>query len=263
MEKDFSLLICEELCASPMTLSELHVHLKKKNLFSRSIQALYKQLKKMTAEKKVSKQHNAYFVSKNWILQNKRFFDSLYQKTARVKNYAALKENYEEYIFDSLFDLDNFWNEAIRRILETETEKKIYSKTHYHWWSIVNMSYELNLWKGIKKRGFKPSFMLLNDTSLNRWWVKILKTNGFNARIVNQKKSAYIDWCILGTTIIQVSYDAKTSNTIRTIFNKYRLIEQIPIKKLTELSTARGHFELRLFKNKALADEMKKKFKST
>jgi len=260
MEKSEEGTIIEELVASAKTLTELKKALDKGKFARKSVQALFKQLNKMVEEGKLEKKGTKYSISKKWILRNKKFFDSLYRKISRKKNEPLLLEDYEEYYFDTLFDLDNFWNDADYQISDKAEEKNVYVKVNYYWWFVLNLSYELTLWKNLKKKGFEIKFIITKDNLLNRWAKKVLEENSYKVTIKKSNDEPQIDYTIFDKTIIQVNYDKKTAKTIQSIFSKYQSINKISAKELSNLSSSKGKVQLKIIKNKPLADEMKKEF---
>lgn len=253
--------IAEELVSSRVGLSDLYSLLRKKRLFHGSIQALFKLLKKMVGEGILAKDRKSYSLSKAWVVRNKRFFDRLFDRKSRLESSAPmLSQDYEEYSFDSLFSLDNFWYDAIYRIAKGSAKKKIFIRNSYYWWIILNLNYELLTLSDHKRRGFDIHILLTKDNKLNRWALKVLEEHGFRASIEGDEDDSQIDWNVFDDTLIQVNYDRKTAAAIKRIFGRYKFVEEIPPKELAKLTAGKGKFLLRIIRNRPLAEQMKKGF---
>jgi len=255
-------IILEEITVTPKSLSQLYRLLREKYNFNKSIQALFKILKVLISEGKIIRKDKKYQTSKTWILENKKYFDFIYQKVSRhEKLNVNLNKNYEIYTFDTLFDLDNFWNDAINQITINSESKHIFVKSNYYWWFLLNMNYELLLWRSLNKKGTKIEFKIIRDNKINKWASKILNESGFKCEVIDGKGEEFSDWNIFEDTIIQVTYDVKIQKIIKNIFENNNLIEDIETKKLLDLSTSKGSFQIKIIKDKSLADQIKKEFR--
>ncbi|MBI5553328.1 MAG: hypothetical protein HY917_01160 [Candidatus Diapherotrites archaeon] len=256
-------IILEELGKREQTLSELHQKLRHQT-GHHTVQALFKRLQKMVHEKKLVKKEKQYGLSIPWLFSNKRFFDRLCQQTARGPQPAINPESrYGEYVFYSLFEADNFWNELINQLAEQARNKTILMKENYFWWLILNMGFELMTWKNLQRKGFDIRFILLHDTPLNRWARQILCLNGFPTEIREQKEKQDADLNVFAHAILEAEYDSATRNRIRHMFHQYRTIQEIPPKTLTAFLTAKAHITIRVHRDPLLAKSIQQSIGKT
>ena len=261
----FSILAAE----SPLSLIELTNRIQKHYNLSITYQAVRKATESLCAQGVLEKQGKRYRINKAWALELKGFFDKLLATYETGKNTHAFtehlkNEDYAIYTFTNLLDLDNFWGEIMRHWaahLKQGENKQFFSYGHYAFWMLFNLGNETKLFQEFKNKGITSHFLFLNDTPLNRWAASIYEEQNVHTRI-REDLSTTDDTGLnlLGDTIIQVKYPESALRRLRTFFKKYKNLQETNPKELAELAHEQHEIKFIIFKNPALARDIREKY---
>ena len=248
----------------PLSIIELTNRVKKEYALGVTYQAVRKAVNTLQNQHVLTKNGKKYSLNKEWILKTKSFFDTLlttYDGKTKIKLFSTevAKEDYAVYTFNTLLDLDNFWGDIMLYWADHEKENKEYlSITHYNWWMIINLGRETKLFDSFKKKRIKSSFLTPVDLPLNRWASNIYTQMGVKTKITPLKdESTFVDINIMGNMVIQVHYPQNILKKIKNFFEKYKNVQEVPLKEITRLAHEQGEIKFVLFKNKTIAKNLR------
>ena len=69
------------------------------------------------------------------------------------------------------------------------------------------------------------------------------------------------DLNIIGDNVLEIKFDEKVFKKIEQIFKKFKRIEEIPTKIVSELATMKGRHEFKIIRNAMLAKRLKEGLK--
>lgn len=251
----------------PLSLAAMHRKLRKNFgldvSFQGTIKAANLLVENGVLERNSSKE---YKISKKWVLESKRFFDSLSKSyntrgNSRVFNSNFNESDYAEYKLGSLFELDNFWSDFLVFIADNfkpSEKKEIAMFNNLGWWFLINYGQEISLFQYYKKKGFRGFFVYPSKNFVNEIAVKNYIGLGFKAKIVGtQVFPKNLDLNVVGDSIIQVHYPKKLVEKLWIIAKKYRKTSDIDLEELNRLLAMKCEIRLVFFKNPEISKSLK------
>jgi hypothetical protein len=252
----------------PLSIIELSNKIKKQYVISITYQAVRKAVDNLHAQNVLTKTGKKYAINKEWLLKLKSFFDKLLTKyenktTLKLFHTEFAKEDYALYTFNTLYELDNFWDEVMTYWADHEKENKdYYSHAHYHWWLLINLGKETKLFDHFRKRNIKSHVILRNAQPLNQWASQVYADLGVKIiKKVQADDTPMVDINILGNTIIQVNYPPNIAKKIQHFYKKYKSVQDMSLKEITQLAHEEGNIKFILFKNPTIVKNMVDSFK--
>lgn len=242
-------------------LTEIHNAIRAKHDARHSIQGTKKALASLLKERVIEKAEYKYFISMDWAVREKAFVDGVIAAKAR-KKYTSFdrKSDYNVLSFDNLFELDNFWNHTVLKV--AKEERRWLAINHFSWFLIVNMGFETSVVSELKKQGIPCVLAINKEYRLNQWAANVYRALGAKVMLLDKKNfPASTDLNLFRDTILEVKYDPKVFKVIEAIFRRYTAIEDIPLKTVAQLSTMKGHHEMKIIRDTALAQRLQAQYK--
>ena len=261
----FSILTIEQ----PLSIIELSNRIKKNYNMSITYQAVRKAIDTLHRQGVLLKEGKKYYIDKDWIFKLKSFFDELltkYDSGKEIHTFTSglAKENYAVYTLSTLFELDNFWGDILKYLVDhlKPNEKRIaVNYGHYTWWMPINLGREIKLYKYHKQRNVDTYFIFFRDIPLNRWSAKIHKDIGHKVKIIEDRKiDETVAVNILGDTVVQVKYSKAIVNKIRKFFEKYKTTQEMNMKEITEIAHTPCEIKFIMFKNPTIAENLRQTY---
>jgi len=248
-----------------LSLIELTRRIQKSYNVGATYQAVRKAVNALTEQRVLKKNGKRYTINKDWILKTRTFFDRLHTQFSTGKQVHRFteelaKEGYAVYTLNSLFELDNFWGEAMHHWtehLKPGDNKRIVCYGHYAWWMLINLGAETKIIENYIEKKIPFKLILLRDRPLNRWAAGVY--NGIGARAI-VKELPDVDESIavnvLGDTIIQVRYPKKIVDSIREFFAENERPESMDTVRLTKLAHEPAEMTFIMFRNATIAKSL-------
>ena len=261
----FSILTVEQ----PLSIIELVNRIKKNYNAGITYQAVRKAIDRMHAQAVLHKQKKKYSISKEWVFQLKSFFDQLlttYDSGKEIHAFTSdlAKENYAVYTLPTLYDLDNFWGDILKYLvdhLKPEEKRIAINYGHYTWWMMANLGRETRLYEYHKKKKVDTYFIFFRDLPLNKQSTKIYESLGHKVRVIEDKKiDEAVAVNILGDTVLQVKYPKEIVGKIRRFFEKYKNTEEMSMKELTEIVHVPCEIKFIMFRNPTIAQNLRETY---
>lgn len=245
-----------------LTYMEITNRIKKSYNVGLTYQAIRKAVDKLYNQGLLKKEDRKYSISKEWVLKLKTFFDVLltsYDSGKIVHKFTdeLKKENYAVYTFNTIFELDNFWSSMLEYLadnLKPEEERLSFNYGHYTWWNLINLGKETELHKQYKKLKIKTYYLWLRDLPLNRWSAELSNSSGHKTIV---KEIPDIDDLVavntVGDTVLQVKYSRKIVDKIKAFFEKYKSVQEMSMKEITEIAHSQCEIKFIMFRNPTIA----------
>lgn len=246
-----------------LTLTQIHRQLTQSHRLRHTIQATKKALTALSNARILESRDKHYFFSMTWVLGQRAFLDRVLAGKARHRNVKLdLEKDHTVYSFDSLFELDNFWNFTLLSLSEKTSDKRFLAINPHEYFFIINIGFETSVWTQFKQKGFRLSIAADQTYPLNQWALKLYHALGFQTKAVpSSELFSKGDINVIGEHIIEVLYDPALFMRIRNVFKKYKRIEEIPPKTISEFAVQKGKIEFRITKNAWMADQIRARFK--
>jgi len=250
-----------------LSIMELTNKIKRNYNLGITYQAVRKAVDALHSQNVLKKTNKTYSINKEWVLKLKSFFDKLlttYETKTPIKLFhnEFAKEDYAVYTFNNLLDLDNFWGDIMVYWADHEKGKKEYfSYSHYHWWLLINLGHETQIFDHFRKRNVTSKFIIPINVPLNRWAASVYHTMNVKSKVLSKKAEEIVDINIMGDAVIQVKYPQKIVADIKRIFSTYKTAQDIPPSEITKLAHETGGIKFILFKNPSIAENLRETYK--
>ena len=105
-----------------------------------SLQAVYKELRKLIAGGVVWKQASGYSLSASWVLNFSQLADTMYHtltESGLFEDVVPVSGEKARYQFSNLVRLDDFWINSLIMMVERSKEKKMYQWLPHPWFNLI------------------------------------------------------------------------------------------------------------------------------
>ncbi|HLC79758.1 MAG TPA: hypothetical protein VJG83_05050 [archaeon] len=253
----------------PLSLANMHRKIAQKFSSRVSFQGIRKAATMLVDEGVLFRNESKeYEISKKWIFDSKKFFDSLsvsYNTRANSKVFARefLEGDYGQYRLKSLFELDNFWTDMLLYCAENigkDEPKSCISYNNIHWWFQINYGNEMTLWKSIINKGIKSTFVCPAGFPIND--VAISNYRSIGGKVGKAKSAIYpsnVDVNVIGDHIIQVNYPENIVRKLRDFFKKRDSFLSSELKSLNDIMDIKCDIQFTCMKNPQAASAYREK----
>ena len=266
----FTILTTEQ----PLSIIELTNKIRKNYNLSITYQAVRKAIDLLHKQRVLVKTKKKYSIDKKWVLKLKSYFDRLLttydtKTNASIKLFQTefAKEDYAVYTFNNLFDLDNFWSDAITywaKNRKEHEEPKFVSYVFYSFWFLINLGRETKLFDDMIKARIQPYQLFFRDAPLNRWGAKIYKEHGVIVKVIENNETKKIDETmdlnILGDLVFQIKYPEKIRKKLKAFYEKYKTTQEMSLKEITQIAHEPCEIKFIIFRNPTLAKDLREKY---
>lgn len=251
------------------SLIQLYNNIKKNYNVSITYQAVRKAVELLVEQEVLIKHEKKYSLSKEWVLQLKGFFDELlvsFDSTKSVHKFSSdlVKDNYASYTLHSLFDLDVFWGDVLKHVVDTigkDGSRISVNYGHYTWWMLINLGRETKLYEYFKKQRIKTYFVWLRDLSLNHFTADLYTKIGHTSLVVEDNSvDSAVSFNTVGDTVIEIRYPKKLIIKLKKYFEKFSSLQTADMKLITDIAHEPHDIQFIVYKNKELAQSINEKY---
>lgn len=217
-------LIIESLAEKPLSLKEIFIRVQKKKSISQ--QAVHKALKNMTNNRILQKIGRIYFLNPLWLSSEKNRIEKL------EKRQNIIREDHSSslMVFKTLFEMDKFLLEYVRKIAKSGLHKGIFSYWHHLWWPLFNMRDEYAVLKQVPHK--ESCYIVCKGNSfVEKWCLKSYENLGFNIAI-NKNMNLDYDFIVAGNTVIEMFWPDGLKSTVRNVYRKTKNMNNIDMELL-------------------------------
>lgn len=251
----------------PLSLTDLHRKISKRFGSRVSFQAARKAANMLLDEGILLRNHSKeYEISKKWILDSKRFFDSLsdaYVSKAGKKVFGKLfsEGDYAEYKLTSLYELDNFWSDMLVHLADNIRDDELHEIVAYNncaFWFLINYGSEVSLFEYYRKKGMRGFLVYPEDNFINSIAIRNYNSLGFPAKVVRRRPfPKSMDINVVGDTIIQVHFPDMIVKKLQRLVEKYDSAKDVPVRELNALVNTMCDIKFVCFKNPEMAKSLR------
>ncbi|MCF7871903.1 hypothetical protein K9L97_02610 [Candidatus Woesearchaeota archaeon] len=244
-----------------LTIMQIYNKIRKNYNISITYQGVRKAVEYLQEKTILEKTNKKYSLNQKWIIKYKSFFDKLATKEGKnIHEFSRdiVKENYSIYTLNNLLELDMFWGDILTYLpkhLEKDEPKVAIMKPNYCWWMLINLGRETKIYENYKK--LKTKWILTKNNPLNKWAAKIYEDTGAKIKFIKDDKSNS-DINIVGDTIIKVDYTKQIIKKIEEFFKKYKTVQEMSMKEITEIAHKKCEIKLTIYKDKVFAENFRK-----
>jgi hypothetical protein len=217
-----------------------------------TIQAVYKELRKLQKEEIVTKHKEVYSLNAVW---KSRVIDLLQKK----KSFPILREGESiVYSFRSLDQLDNYWKHIHEAAEESASVTYLYGG-HQFWWSIPEIrESEIRFYKSFSKQKRKAVLLLGATTQADKDLKKILTDKYVSVHTASDHPFSMSDSCtVQNDLIVQTRLSYADTNRVNYIYNKNLPLPETE-KLLCELFKRKIPAKIIIERNAKKAERLKK-----
>lgn len=249
----------------PLSAIEIANTIHKQYHVGLTYQAIKKAIDSLLKKDVLVKEGKRYRINKAWLFELKGMVDKLlttYEsgKTVHPFKEEIVKEQYAMYSFSSLLELDNFWDDMLIYLadhLKPDEPKRFFSRTHYSWWLLINLGKEIKLFEHLQAKGLSCHLIVVGDVPLNRWAEKIYQGKYGQCRVIEDNTmDETVSLNVIGNTVIQVKYPKELIQKLRAFYSKYKNVQEMSVKEITEIAHSTGDIKFNIFKNAEIAQSL-------
>ncbi len=248
----------------PLKIIELTNYIRKRYGKSVTFQGVRKALIHLVEGGVLVKEGIAFSINKEWVRETKNAIDELYLEIFEgkaVAKHETLGEEVSVFTFDSLNHMMKFWQDLIedwfRKLKPGDYAVNAYQCSHA-WEGILHLDREQALMGQLKKKGIKSYILSIGNSALDRNIRKFYKSLGITFHISPSSssfdKSYYVG--TYGGLIIQARYPAEIVKELDEFFRKNNTLEDLDLRKLSEIANRKIEIALTVIKNLSMAKQI-------
>mgnify|MGYP001374504125 CR=1 FL=1 len=259
----FSILVRE----SPLKIIELTNHIRKRYGKSVTFQAVRKAALQLVEEDVLIRTNNEFAINKQWVMEGKKTLDLLYEdlskEKATPKSVDSIGREVSVFTFDSINEMMKFWQDLIdnwfKEFKQGNPNINCYQAAHA-WEGLLHLDKERQLMGQLKKKKIKSYILSTGNSPLDKNIKKFYQDIGVKIQI--NKSSASFDRSFYigtyGDLIIQSKYPEEIVEALDKFFKKNQTIEDLDLKRLSEIVNKKIKIKLTVMKNLEMAKQINK-----
>jgi len=244
-------------------IRDIHAQLKRNYNIKISFQAVRKALNILVDQGKLNLDKNEYLINKSWIKENKRISDTLIQNyfVGELKDkppkVSSIGEEFQIYQFENSLQTDKFLGELLLDIASKKGKKKLCIQTPHYWYFLGHLGTESDFLQQMYNKGTKLYYLASENTFLDKLAEKFYKSHKVKFKIIKENFEDDTELIIIGDFIIKIKYSRKFVRKINNLFKKTKNFEHFGFLEFGKLIKAKLSVNLTLFKDKALAENVR------
>lgn len=239
-----------------ISAKKLHSILKNEHSKSLTYQAIYKILRELEEENIISKNNFEYSINLEYLKNQKEKISKAIQKIKGSEPYKKLfsSKDLEIYEFYNLQDMHNYYNSTILKFTKKSNKKEIFWKSPHCWWIIA---YPIDIIKKTilaKNKNIQTFGLITRNFEQDKKDLIYYRKKYENCHQIKEKLNDNEFVQVFEDKILISNLPKKFLNKL----NKYYMKKDLENNKIVELILEKQKFELKIIKNKTLAETYKK-----
>ena len=257
--------IIESLAARPQrTVEELRERCTRL-LRPVSVQAIYKELRKLQVRGVVVKAGTRYSLTLSWVLRVLRLSDVL-EKSYFIRKEGIIpipqKGDSVRWRFSDLKRLDDFWVQAMLVLTKQSGTTAIYQWVPQPWFHLAQHQKELQFQQTAKTLGMRV-FMILGGRNFlvrgfPKYWARDVYTYSLATGPFEHLRRVYLN--IIGDFVLRITLDKRTAATIDQIFTTVRSVKDLRPSTIFDLFGQKASITVRLYHRPSMASSLRIRF---
>lgn len=223
-------------------------------------EAVYKALRILLKQEIIVKGGKSLSLSNQWVINMAEKWRSAEERYVGKANIKMLGEKSSViYTCKTIDQLDSLWNHTILDIsytLKPEMTLLLYSP-HY-WFPLIRGGSEHNIIHTITKRGHRWLQLAGHTEPMDRNWRKYFPLKEIEYHAENIQEKSYFN--VLGDYILEITLDKKAVDYIHRWYKTNTTISDSVIHELEKVLSIKGTYKLKISKNPAKAQKLRKLF---
>lgn len=246
-----------------LTATELW-HLSSQSNESYTIQAVYKELRKLHETGVVTKSGTHFSLRIPWVLAMADMVEQAKKLYVDDRHFDHLLPNNKKNIwhFTNLGSLNNFWSQVLLVLINQSESKRIYGYSPHPWYHLLQTEQEDQYIKSLRHARTRLYLMVGGDTYLDKWaaqfWYSDIVEYSFAPSPYHRERGWYFD--VIGDYLVSVTLDSTTTHAIEHVYQHTTDWEHLNLAAVLQLSQMRIRASLVLENNSRKAEIIRKRF---
>lgn len=230
-----------------------------------TLQAVYKELRKLQNGGVVVKLKHAYSLRLPWILDFVSLADTIsntYLDSPSLTSILPDRHKKEIWHFNNLMKLNNFWSHVLLTLIQQSKKKTLLGWNPHPWFHIIQTKQEEQYIKSLGIAKGKLYLIIGGNTYLDRWAERFFNKKvveySFGKSVFEKDRSTYVN--VIDDYIVTVKLDGKTTQLIESLYKNTNSAEQINISATLAVFNGKVKSSLWLEKNPQKAEILKNRF---
>ena len=255
----------------PLKLIELTQFIRKRYGRVVTFQAVRKAVLELVREGVVVKKKVSFELNKEWVYAAKKNLDELYGRLSEgkesSKKFDSIGEEISVFTFDSLGSLMKFWEDLIeewvKKIDRWEPNANCYQAAHA-WEALLYPESERKIMARLIKKGISSHTLIMGKTPLDKLICRFYRDIGVQVAFSSSTSSFDKEYVVgtYGELVVQTRLPVKIVDALETFFKRARRLEDLDLKKLTEIIHSKAEVKLSVTKNGSMAKQINHSIRS-
>jgi len=230
-----------------------------------SIQAVYKELRKLQTAGVVVKAKDKYSLSLSWILNGMDFLDSAYDSYMEQSSLGSILPvtgKRQVWYFTDLRKTDDFWVQCMLALIQKSDTKKMLQWVPLPWFELIHHEKDIAFQNALRASGGVLRFVIGGNSFLYRhcvrnWPDDVYKCSMAESPFQHQRRSSFL---VSENYILTITLDKETTEIIDNLFDRVSSVENLDPSQVMGLFDRKTKVTVKLENNPAAALTLKRKF---
>lgn len=231
-----------------------------------SIQAVYKELRRLQKLGVVFKLGQKYGLRLPWVLaqiEQAQAMADTYVERPQLPTLLPNKDKKEIWHFTDLLKMNDFWSHLLLILLQQSKKKVLLGYNPHPWFHLVQTKQEEQYIQALKRARSKLYLIIGGNTFLDKWtekfWDKKVVAHSFAKSGFGEERATYFN--VVDDYIVTVKLDQKMAREIDSIYQSNHSMDDLDLQSVLRLFRTKTKASVWLEKNPAKARKIKTKFK--
>ena len=258
----------------PLKIGEICLRLRREFNVKLTFQAVRKSLNILVDKKILIYQDKAYAINKNFILDQKRFADTMLKNyftgehPVKAIDWNKSPEAPTMYTCDNLLKADQLCNEIILDWVhqrKKEDDPTFCFQTPHYWYIFGQLGVESNILEELRELGIDAYYYVDNATIIDKWTKQFYDAHHIKYVVTTKPTKTKTTIGVFGDFIVQYDYPEDVYKIIDEFYQKTKDLSTMNLSTIAKILKTKTPITLTVMKNKLIAaklkEEMKSKFK--
>ncbi len=230
-----------------------------------SVQAVYKELRKLHHFGVVAKHRTHYSLRIPWVLDVVALIDQMKQRYLDATTFDAILpglNHRKSWHFTNLNTLNNFWSQVLLVAVNKAHDKRIVGYSPHPWYHLLQTEQEDQYIQSLRHAGARLYLIMGNATFLDKWaekfWPKDVVEYSYAESPYHKERGWYFD--LVDDYLVGLKIDKETSAEIDRLYHETPNWEALDLAKVIHLSQKRVRAVLSVEHNPRKAEITRKRF---
>lgn len=233
--------------------------------FTCTLQSVYKELKKLSAQGVLVRKRGRYFLQASWLMKMHQMTSSFYEEflsDSLSEELLPAEGTSLKWKFRTLIDFDDFWGHLLVVLLQETDSKILFEFVSHPWFELIHHHKE-NLFRDTLRSLDKKIYMSLADDSfLTRRclqsWTRDVSQFSTSAGPFESKIGSIID--VIGPFVVESQLSPKLQRGVAEIFERVDSSRKINSGEILEVFREKASIRVSIVNNPIKAQRVRRKF---